>query len=97
MPFAAAWMDLLHEISQKQISYDTTYMQNLKTDKNEIIYQTEIELGKKNIVTKGEGRVKDVLGYGINIHALLYTKQIIIKDPLYTTRNYVECSVIMCM
>ena len=26
MPFAAAWMDLLHEISQKQISYDTTYM-----------------------------------------------------------------------
>ena len=44
MPFAAAWMDLLHEISQKQISYDTTYMWNLKTDKNEIIYQTEIEL-----------------------------------------------------
>ena len=39
MPFAAAWMDLLHEISQKQISYDTTYMQNLKTDKNKIIYQ----------------------------------------------------------
>ena len=29
---------------------------------------------KKNIVTKGVGRVKDVLGYGINIHALLYTK-----------------------
>ena len=29
---------------------------------------------KKNIVTKGEGRVRDVLGYGINIYALLYTK-----------------------
>ena len=33
-----------------------------------------IEVEKKNIVTKGEGRVRDVLGYGINIYALLYTK-----------------------
>ena len=44
MPFAAAWMDLLHEISQTQISYDITYMWNLKTDTNEIICQTEMEL-----------------------------------------------------
>jgi len=32
---------------------------------------------EKNIVTKGEGRVRDVLGYRINIYdiyALLYTK-----------------------
>ena len=29
---------------------------------------------KKNIVTKGVGRVRDVLGYGINTYVLLYTK-----------------------
>ena len=45
MPFAATWMDLeiiiLSEISQRQISYDTAYMQNLKNDTNELIYKTE--------------------------------------------------------
>ena len=34
MPFAAAWMDLevtiLSEVSQRQKSYDSTYMWNLK-------------------------------------------------------------------
>ena len=34
MPFAATWMDLeviiLSEVSQRQISYDITYMWNLK-------------------------------------------------------------------
>ena len=34
MPFAARWMDLemiiLSEVSQRQISYDITYMWNLK-------------------------------------------------------------------
>ena len=44
MPFAAAWMDLLHDISQTQLSYDITYMWNLKSDTNEIIYQTEMVL-----------------------------------------------------
>ena len=39
MPFAATWMDLeiviLSEASQRQISYDITYMWNLKYDTNE--------------------------------------------------------------
>ena len=52
MPFAATWMDLeiviLSEVSQtsreRQISYDITYMWNLKKyGTNELIYKTEIE------------------------------------------------------
>ena len=42
MPFAATWMDLeiiiLSEVSQRQISYDITYMWNLKYDTNEYMY-----------------------------------------------------------
>ena len=47
LPFAATWMDLeiiiLSEISQRQISYDTTYMWNLKNDTNELIYKPETD------------------------------------------------------
>ena len=43
MPFAATWMDLemiiLSEV--RQISYDITYMWNLKYDTNEPTYETE--------------------------------------------------------
>ena len=50
MSFAATWMDLeiiiLSEVSQKerQITYDITYMWNLKHDTNDHIYETEIVL-----------------------------------------------------
>ena len=46
-PSAATWMDLeiiiLNEVRERQISYGTTYMQNLflKNDTNELIYKTE--------------------------------------------------------
>ena len=50
MPFAATWMDLesiiLSEVSQtekRQISYDITYMWNLKYDTNEPTYEAETE------------------------------------------------------
>ena len=47
MPFAATWMDLetvvLSEVRERQISYDITYMYNLKYDTNEHIYETETE------------------------------------------------------
>ena len=47
MPFAATWVYLkliiLSELSQRQISYDITYMWNLKNDTNELIYKTEID------------------------------------------------------
>ena len=34
---------LLSEVSQMQISYDITYMQNIKNDTNESIYNTETD------------------------------------------------------
>ena len=47
MSFAATWMDLeiiiLSEVSQtekRQISYDITYMWNLRYDTSELIYKT---------------------------------------------------------
>ena len=48
MPFAAPWMDLkiviMSEVSQREISYDIPYMQNLKrNDTNELIYKTETD------------------------------------------------------
>ena len=48
MPFPATWMDLeiviLSEVSQKerQIPY-ITYMQNLKYDTSELVYETETD------------------------------------------------------
>ena len=52
MPFAATGMDIeiliVSEVKsdrERQISYDITYMWNLKTKgTNELIYKTEIEL-----------------------------------------------------
>ena len=50
MPFAATWMDLeiiiLSEVKserERQISYDITYMWNLKYGTNEPIYKTETD------------------------------------------------------
>ena len=50
MPFASTWIDLeiiiLSKISQTreiQISYDITYVWNLKNDTNELIYKTEMD------------------------------------------------------
>ena len=47
MSFAATWIDLeitiLSEIRQRQISYDITYMWNLKYDTNEHIYETKTD------------------------------------------------------
>ena len=45
MPFAETWMDLESiipsEVSQRQIPYDITYIWNLKTDANELMYKTD--------------------------------------------------------
>ena len=46
MPFAATWMDLevitlSKSERQRQISYDITYMWNLKYDTNELVYETD--------------------------------------------------------
>ena len=47
MPFAATWMGLesviLSEVSQTEKPCDITYIQNLKYDTNELIYETETD------------------------------------------------------
>ena len=47
MPFVATWMDLkiiiLNEVRERRISYDITYMWNLKSDTNEFTYKTETD------------------------------------------------------
>ena len=42
---------IIREASQRQISYDITYMWNLKNDTNELIYKTEInpQTQKRNL------------------------------------------------
>ena len=51
MPFAATWLELeiliLNELSERerQISYDITYIWNLKYDTNGPIYKTETDHG----------------------------------------------------
>ena len=49
MPFGATWLDLeiiiLSEVSQtRQISYDITYIWNLKYETDELIYKTEMDV-----------------------------------------------------
>ena len=47
LPFAATWVELeiviLSEVSQRQISYDITYLKNLRNGTNELIYETETD------------------------------------------------------
>ena len=49
---------ILSEVSQteKDTSYDITYMWNLKYDTNELIYKTETDSQtERHVVAKGEG------------------------------------------
>ena len=63
MPVAGTWMDLemviVREVSQKrekQIPYDIAYMWNLKSDTNELIYETDSQTQKTNFwLPKGKG------------------------------------------
>ena len=45
----------------RQIPYDITYMQNLKYDKNELIYKTETNPQTENrlVITKGVEKVRE--------------------------------------
>ena len=56
MPLVATWMDLESE-RERQILYDITYMQNLKYDTNEVIFQTRrlIDIENTLVVAKEEG------------------------------------------
>ena len=69
MPYAATWMDLQMftpiEVRQIQISYDITYMWNLKYDTHELIQETETDsqTERTNLwLLSGEESVRDRLG-----------------------------------
>ena len=102
------WMDLgiiiLHEVRQRQISHDTTYMWNLQKMIQMDIFkkqkqthrQTDLWLPKE----KGQGQREVGINqeFRINIHILLYEKYIINKDLLHSsTGNATQYSVITYM
>ena len=79
---------------ERQISYDSTYMQNLKNDTNELIYKTEIDsqTQKTNLwLPRGrESREETNWEFGADRYKLLHIKQIHNKYLLYSRGNYVQ-------
>ena len=51
---------MLSETSQRQISYDITYVWNLKKYTNESIYKRETHRQKKLMVSKGKVRERQI-------------------------------------
>ena len=103
MPFAATRMDLQIIILSK-LEKDKymviTYMQNLKNDTNELIYKTEKDSQtQKTNLWLPRGRLGGGINQeiGIHIYILLYVKQILNKDLLYSTGNSTQYSVITYM
>ena len=98
MPFLAAQMDLkiikLSEVSQRQISYDITYMWNLKkkNDTNEIIYKTHIDSqSEKTNLWLPNGKERE--GY-LRSLGPLYIKHVNNKHLLYSTETYAQYFII---
>ena len=69
-------------------------MWNLEKDINELIYKTDLQ--KTNLwLPKGNvGGMNQE--FEINIHTLLYIRQIINKDLLYSTGNPTQCCAVTC-
>ena len=82
---------------ERQISYDITYLWNLKQWYKETYLQnrnrlTDVE--NKLMVTKGQSGGDKVR---INRYTLLYIKKMNNKDLLYSTGNYIQYLVITYM
>ena len=96
IPFAATWMDreiiMLSEVSQteKEKYHMTSLICTLKRNHtNELLYKTETDsqtLWMKLWLPGGKdgGIVREI---GVNMYTLLYLKEIINKDLLYSTWN----------
>ena len=102
MPFSAIWIDLemikISEVSRTErlISYDVTYVWNLKKKKQTKTYFPNRDSDTKNklMVKEGErwgGMMNEEVG--INIYILLYIKEGTNKNLLYSTENYTQCFV----
>ena len=97
MPFAATWMQLeiviLSEVKsdrERQISYDVTYMWNLKYGTNEPIYDTRTALW---LPSGWRGR-RIGWEFGVGRCKLLHLEWINNKVLLYSTGNYIQYPVI---
>ena len=92
MPFTATWMQLeiISEVSKREIPYNITYMWNLKYDTNEPMKQTDSWTQNRLVVAKGEGVGGGmVCEVGGSRCKLLYTEWIN-KVLLYSTENYIQ-------
>ena len=106
MSLAAAGMDpetvILSEVSQREISYDVPYMQNLEKklyrwtylqNRNRLPY-----LENELTVTSGEmWREGIVREFGVDMYTRPCLKQITNKDLLHSTGNPAQCYVAVWM
>ena len=79
--------------------YDIAYMWNLKKGTNELISKREIELQmqKTNLqLSQGVG-CGNHWETGVDIYTLLYIKQGTNEDPLYSTGNSIQYSIMVYM
>ena len=100
----STWMDpkiiIFSEVRQRQMSYNTTYMWDLKKNTNQIIYKTEIEsqMQKTNLwLPKGSGKERINWEIGMDIYTLLHIKQVTNKDLLQSIGNFTQYSVMTYM
>ena len=99
---ASTWVDLeniiLREVRQRKtnIIWHHLYVESKKHYRSKLYLQNInrlTDLQNKSIVSRGKGRGED-WEFGIDMNTLLYLKQITNKDPLYSTGNSIEYSVI---
>ena len=88
---------ILSEVRERQLSYDITYMWNLKYDRNELIQKTETHKHRKQTYDYQRGSGGRGAGinqkFGFSRYKLLYIKQIN-KVLLYSTGNSIHYPVI---
>ena len=80
--------------SERQISYDTTYMCNLEYDTDKLVYRNTnrpLDIEKRLLVAKGQGAEGGMdREFGISRRKLVYTEPIQSKVLLYSMGN---CSI----
>ena len=84
--------------SERQISYDTTYMCNLEYDTDKLVYRNTnrpLDIEKRLLVAKGQGAEGGMdREFGISRHKLLYIKYTNYKVLLHSTGNHFQYTVI---
>ena len=72
-------------------------MQNLENDSDELTKQKQSHGHRKQTYGCQRGREEEAINqeFGINLHILLYTKQINNKDLFYNTGNYIQYFIII--